>query len=922
MISQVTEVTGVTMEQAQMALERSNWNQDGAIDAILNGNVPQANSFSQNIQRNVSQDRMSNSQQNIPGIPRTMSGSSQRPTQIGQNVPGSGQNIPGIPRSMSQMTNPSGAVDSQGHTQGGYNQGGYNQGGQQSGTGSQHHRPQPSHQSVASAAKLRLSIIAAFNLANTSLGLDSNEGSDPFVVARLGAQSFTTKTLQNNLNPVWNEHFDFDVLDPEDQLHIQVLNSNNYQAHDVLGELRIPIRPCVEKPNNERKNGREALSGDQRAKIEIELVYLTADQMAEKMRQESYNQGYPQGPNQYQVVQSYNVDQHDRPRNWLPLPKFDQLGAEAFLAPSNVPARQAQYANSQSGKTQNPDDHYRRPNYESRACHLGQYDYSKEATYFPKQEHIDKKQWGNDPFYGWRNGADSGNQRGRDQHGRDQHSHDHHSRDRNQTGTGSHDQHGHSRDRNQTGTHGLERQHSTGTDGQYPRRERSQDFEPTRMEMEQWQRDPFHGWLTSSQHASGQQPAHIEAQGARQLMSLPSFSEQDKTRFNDNRDYVGEVLHDARPRHANPATPQEAGVRGWKDDAFFGWLPGRGPGSADKHTMYRPNNAARLERLPSFSEGGHLRGRGLGVLKVWVASASGLTYPDSSGKRGKPNPCVRLRFARTEVVTPTITNSTNPVWNTNEYVFEVPSFQEEPNPELVVDVLDMPTTAAGQAQNDFVLGRMRLPVKAIVDDYEQTVQNRLQANKKKREKAHLLDPQRNHQSNATIEIDFLFEPYDHLPKHQPQQTHHTRGVKKGKGMGSLEVIVRKAFNLVNLDTGLFGDVSDPYVLLKLKSQSDKEAHRTVTKDNDLNPVWDAGPYRFDIFDHSDVLELKVMDEDLLTSDDFLGSMAIPLERVIANFGRPLTIKDELRDTPAPHHGPDPKSGCLLEVKLTYTPNHS
>jgi len=49
-----------------------------------------------------------------------------------------------------------------------------------------------------------------------------------------------------------------------------------------------------------------------------------------------------------------------------------------------------------------------------------------------------------------------------------------------------------------------------------------------RVEMEQWQRDPFHGWLTQSQHQSGDGQRLREAQNARQLRSLPSFSQEDK----------------------------------------------------------------------------------------------------------------------------------------------------------------------------------------------------------------------------------------------------------------------------------------------------------------------------------------------------------------------------------------------------------
>lgn len=40
---------------------------------------------------------------------------------------------------------------------------------------------------------------------------------------------------------------------------------------------------------------------------------------------------------------------------------------------------------------------------------------------------------------------------------------------------------------------------------------------------------------------------------------------------------------------------------------------------------------------------------------------------------------------------------------------------------------------------------------------------------------------------------------------------------------------------MNTDTGLFGDVSDPYVTIRLESQSEKQQKRTKTINNDLNP---------------------------------------------------------------------------------------
>merc|ERR1719506_1133397 len=101
-------------------------------------------------------------------------------------------------------------------------------------------------------------------------------------------------------------------------------------------------------------------------------------------------------------------------------------------------------------------------------------------------------------------------------------------------------------------------------------------------------------------------------------MRLPSFEEQDKNR-SYNMDYAGHAKQiRPRSRYGNQMAELEVD---WKDDAFFGWLPGRGP--PPNAELHRPLEAARMKRLPSFTENAQgkflgLRGKGLGVLKVNV----------------------------------------------------------------------------------------------------------------------------------------------------------------------------------------------------------------------------------------------------------------------------------------------------------------
>lgn len=88
--------------------------------------------------------------------------------------------------------------------------------------------------------------------------------------------------------------------------------------------------------------------------------------------------------------------------------------------------------------------------------------------------------------------------------------------------------------------------------------------------------------------------------------------------------------------------------------------------------------------------------------------------------------------------------------------------------------------------------------------------------------------------------------------------------------GVLLVRVTRAFGLLNTDTGLFGDVSDPYVIVRAGGTE----HRTPTIDNDLNPVWRTdNVFRFEVAGHSVLLDFEVMNSNVIR-DDSLGRTSI------------------------------------------------
>ena len=279
-----------------------------------------------------------------------------------------------------------------------------------------------------------------------------------------------------------------------------------------------------------------------------------------------------------------------------------------------------------------------------------------------------------------------------------------------------------------------------------------------------------------------------EAQVARHLMSLPSFSEAPVRRFNDHREYVDHrqpgppAGYDDRSRDR----PRESGLERWKDgwkwaempkrwiipskyfleflplkarkwcicmyllddllcmcevlniiitcstgsplkmlrsrqeDAFFGWLPGRGDDDPTEMTrLRRPLQQARLARLPSFAEGSKelagVTGRGIGILTLWINGAARLAYSVGSGLHGKPSPAVKVKLrgdrGGQQKITATIPRENNPKWNSPPMTFEVNSRRDV----LQLEVLDWANPRGEEHLNQHFLGRAQKHLDQIIE---------------------------------------------------------------------------------------------------------------------------------------------------------------------------------------------------------------
>ncbi|KAL1360311.1 hypothetical protein HN51_005675 [Arachis hypogaea] len=92
--------------------------------------------------------------------------------------------------------------------------------------------------------------------------------------------------------------------------------------------------------------------------------------------------------------------------------------------------------------------------------------------------------------------------------------------------------------------------------------------------------------------------------------------------------------------------------------------------------------------------------------------------------------------------------------------------------------------------------------------------------------------------------------------------------------GTLEVILVSAKGLKDAD---FLKKMDPYVILTYRAQENRSS---VARGGGSNPRWNES-FLFTVSDNVAELNLRIMDKDTFTRDDFLGEARIPLEPVFA-----------------------------------------
>jgi len=96
---------------------------------------------------------------------------------------------------------------------------------------------------------LVVNLISCKNLVNADWSISGTDVSDPYVVFTLGRQSITSKKINDDLNPVFNETLMLS-WDGRSSLHVQVMDRDQFKTDDPLGDVSIDVKTLLLPSSN------------------------------------------------------------------------------------------------------------------------------------------------------------------------------------------------------------------------------------------------------------------------------------------------------------------------------------------------------------------------------------------------------------------------------------------------------------------------------------------------------------------------------------------------------------------------------------------------------------------------------------------------------------------------------------------------
>jgi len=240
-----------------------------------------------------------------------------------------------------------------------------------------------------------------------------------------------------------------------------------------------------------------------------------------------------------------------------------------------------------------------------------------------------------------------------------------------------------------------------------------------------------------------------------------------------------------------------------------------------------------------------------GKLKLRIIRASNLRNEDTGVLGDVSDPFAVAKFCGQEFKTATINNNLSPQWNSDSFEFDI----KNKDAKLHLEVFNSNWVSKHDS-----LGTTELSLNNLMPGATQTLVKVLgEGNKKSADR------------ESSIEVQLELIPC--APVKVQADPPVTPGVKKTLTGCKLRLWVIGASNLRNMDTGVLGDVSDPFAVAKLGSLEFK----TATINNDLNPVWNSDSFEFSIPTEDAKLHLEVFNSNWVSSHDTLGTAEIDLD---------------------------------------------